>query len=153
MYYEAYKNIDRDRLDLVNIASDLPRRQGRTFMFLLQMLGEVWLGDPNNQYIYVGETQRHSQEILRDFVAMVKDEGFAVEVEPAKGKLTVVDPKPCSFYFISGSNPSLIERMSRGIRWSDVYVDLTYETADKVQRQLDILLCALEMYHVRSSTH
>ena len=150
MYYQAYKNIDRERLEDVNLMSDLPRTQGRTFMFIMQMLGEAWLGDPNNKYLFIGERFDHSRDIMCQFAEILKDEGFTIK--RAAGNLEVLRPKPCTFRFI-GPDRLTIERNSRGIRWDDVYVDLTYETADKAQRELEILTHTMEVYHARSSTH
>jgi len=152
MYYQAYKNIDRERLEDVNLWSDLPRAQGRTFMFIMQMLGEAWLGDPDNKYLFIGERFDHAYDIMYQFAEILKDEGFVIEVDRSIGKLEVLGPKPCKFRFI-GPDRLTIERNSRGIRWDDVYVDLTYETADKVHRELDILMHTLEVYHAGSSTH
>ena len=152
MIYEAYKNIDRDRLEDVNLQTAYPIGQGRTFMFAMQLLGEAWLGDPGNEYLYIGERTHFAKDILRDFAQILQDEGFEVEVNMAQGKINVLSPKPCVFRFI-GPERHGIERATRGIRWADVFVDLTYESADKIQRELDILLHTMEVYHAGSSTH
>jgi hypothetical protein len=81
---------------------------------------------------------------MREFAEILRDEGFDVERNQQQGKLKVIGPKPCSFFFIG---PSAIERYSRGIRWADAFVDLTYETEDKAYRDLKWLHYNLEAYH------
>ncbi len=150
--YQAYKNIDREKLEDVNIESMFPRGQGRTFSYVLQMLGEAWLGDAGNQYLYIGERADYAKRIMRDFYEILRDEGFEVNPEPGKGKLTVTAPNSVTFYFI-GPDPYNIERMTRGSRWAAAFVDLTSELEDRARRELEILHITMEHYHDGSSSH
>lgn len=149
---EAYENIDRERLENVNLDSMYPRGQGRTFAFAMNMLGAAHVGPPSGTYLYIGERIDYAKHVMRQFCEMLKAEGMEVRPEPDRGYLDVLSPIPCRFYWI-GPDPRKIERMTRGGQWTDVYVDLTYDLVDRARREIETLKYSLECYRERQSTH
>ena len=126
MYFDAYTNIDYERLDLNIQNKDLDRRcGGRTFATIMLMLGEAWLGDPGNQYLYVGETYTHTYTVRQEFALILRAEGFTLNCDDAFGRINVFGPNRCQFYFIV---PEAAELVGRGRRWSDAFIDLTNKT-------------------------
>ncbi len=56
------------------------RREGKTVAYLHLMLGEVMLGGPHNNYMYVGENDMITGRVMRDFKSLAETVGSNVEL-------------------------------------------------------------------------
>ena len=48
------------------------RREGQTVARIYAMVGELELGDDDNEYLYVAETHNHAKLVAWDFLALVR---------------------------------------------------------------------------------
>lgn len=134
------ETLDIDRLHEVidgGLDTPYPRGQGRTTAFVALMIGEAQLGDPGNDYLYIGENQHWTKDVAHEFARVVKEEGFSVTIRESApaGQVSVFvgddEHLVKTFRFLSARNPNL-ERMLKGVVYDDIYIDLTHEAYDSV---------------------
>ncbi len=83
-------------------------RRGYATAYMYLMLGEVWLGDIGNDYIYIGDEAHH---LMDSFVALIKFEDIPVSVRGARVELPTVDQ---SFLFVLNNTP-MLQIIQRGV--------------------------------------
>ena len=68
-------DLDIDKLhncvQKINQCEYLPPNSGTTTAYLNLMIGEVWLGNPHNQYVYIGNDRGHVKNICLDFIVLL----------------------------------------------------------------------------------
>ena len=111
------------------------RGEGQTTAYIYLMAGEVELGDPGNQYLYVGENEMCAKMAARDFLDLV------VEVYPEMSAYkkhlnwfptTVILPHGQRFIFM-GIDTFVLPQALKGVRFDRVFFDVSEQT----QRQYD----------------
>ncbi len=126
----AVLHLDIERLATVDVTTDLPRRKGRTLAFQMLMLGEVWLGDENNRYLYVGETLQHAKMVCVECAEMVARDGMYQPTVVIASRVVRVGGK--EFHFMSPIN---LEPKGR-LEWDRIFVDVNGELEKQVRRAL-----------------
>lgn len=146
--------LDLDRLhatiDKIVDGEYIGRQEGKTTAILTLMLGEAMLGGKGNQYLYVGQNYRWTQEVRKIFAQLLEDEGFLVQLGMNQMTMRVVEqqqPDPSkpldeqirpvfqTYHFIPMSDPTLLS-MPRGKILDDVWVDITPEVQGNFDPQI-----------------
>lgn len=149
MNYEALwlkKSFDVDRLHAVIDGQRYGRGVGRTFAVLTQLMGEVYLGDFGNHYLYLGDGPQSyiSGEVMRAFYNILHEEGYTVDViRRAEGSVHVKDTDQL---FLFKSMSSGMECRLRGYRFSRVFVDLMPDTRYHFQEELHMIRYKTEQF-------
>jgi hypothetical protein len=120
--YNAYTNLDIDRLHAVDCSDYYSRQTGRTVRFAMSLLGDVWLGSPNNKYLYICDNSNRAKILLHEFAMILRDEQIYHDIDRAL--IHVGDPNPCTIQFGGWYNTT--SHVCYTNRWDNIYVDLNW---------------------------
>lgn len=136
-------DIDRLHAAVELILSDKyrGRREGKTFAYITLMAHEVELGDYDNTYVYIGENERHTTEVMKEFIAHVRHTyGDAVITETILRNRVIANGR--RFMFMSAT--SCLDCRIRGITIHRIFFDVSTEK----QQQLDRTGTFAEIAHL-----
>jgi len=118
---------------------------GKTYAILMQMLGEAWLGDRGNNYLYVGDHQSQCYHVMVDFGQILTHEGFMVTTN-GSGPITWVEGKRriTDRLYVGNKNGliqlylfwsvSQLQEMLPGWQFARVFLDMSEPFLPDVQR-------------------
>lgn len=136
----GYENLDKERLDRVDLHSMYPRGQGRTFKFMMHMLSCAHVCEDSSRYLYIGENLYWSKDMARSFYIVLQKEGFEVEYRDDRSHIHIHQPQ-IDFWF---GPPTSTRRFIEGPRWTDIFVDLTDHSRNRFHRELHELSYKVE---------
>lgn len=113
------------------------RGNGKTLAYMYLMLGEYWLGEQGNSYIYVGENQHVSRMVGASFAELLEQEGVELGLKrntAVSAELIVLKDKNMRFMFV-GVNRFCEQSFYAGRRASRIFFDVT----PRKQHELDQL--------------
>lgn len=117
-------------IDLIQSGRYRYRAEGKTVAYLHLMLGEYEVGDPNNTYLYVGQTTRHTEDVKQDFVNLIH-RTYGERAVSSKTNNVVVTSSGQRFFFMSLA--SMTPQSIRGL-----YIDrIFFDVDDATQREYD----------------
>lgn len=142
-----FKNkIDLDRLHAVIDGHLVGQRgAGQTFATMMQLVGEAYLGDPKNWYLYVGEGDRYYivNDVMRSFYNILIGEGFDCRFDRAKGQVFVRNTE--QMFTFSNMHKNLPYQY-KGCRFAGIFADLLPHTIANFQRELEELQLTCTRY-------
>lgn len=105
------------------------RREGKTVAYMMLMVGEVELGGPQNNYLYVGETALFTSRVQKEFIDIV-NKTVVAHVEHTRYRVSV-DAQNFFFHSID----ALVQRpeLVKGYSIDRIFMDID----DGTQRKLD----------------
>lgn len=123
-------NIDRlhKSIELINSRQIHPHgiQRGITTAYLYLMLGEVWLGDIKNAYLYIGESRLQAEQMCRNFKELINEHIENPRWLRTSRDMLVIDDQ---FYmFISAKGVETI----CGQSYHRVFLDVSPETRDNL---------------------
>ena len=114
MYNLIPEVLDVDALheitERIHRGDPLYRGEGATLARLYLMFGEVELGDPENKYLYIGDTPFWAREVAHHFLQLVYEvypemiESIRVQLEPEWRPDMIILPNKQSYRFYSIDN-------------------------------------------------
>ncbi len=114
------RELDIDWLHLC--ITEINSKSGRTFYgkttaYLHLMLGEVWLGNDGNNYLYIGEDAQYAQNLLAQ---LLEKENIKFE---KRGASVYIPSKDQSFLFTPNRSGPLSVVLNSGQKYHRVFKD------------------------------
>lgn len=125
-------NLDQLHRNIELIAAKCPhlhqRQRGITTAYLYLLLGEAWLGDHENSYLYIGESRLSTERMCRDFLELIQE-----HIDEVDGKITHFTTNALSvdsrhFQFV----PAKAVHSINSTTFHRIFLDLSEETRESV---------------------
>lgn len=114
---------DHDYLQTVLSGKYHGKAYGKTFATVMLMLGEAWLGDPGNVYLYIGENLKWSERVMSETEKVFLYENFTVAC--GRDRLFVGDENNLTKVFVFWSADGTLMDRPHGCHFTHTFIDVS----------------------------